>query len=353
MSPNAGSGVDFLPLRDMIDLSGKMILVTGGNPHYLDLNLSSLMMHLGTGGLGKAVIIGLLMKHPSKIYVTARNPPKFQHLIEEISLEHPTVNANSILHLLTCDLTDLKTVQAAAHEVILSPNPKLDIIIGAAGVMFTTPSVTKDGYEIQFGTNHMSHALLIKLLLPLLLQSPDPRIVLFTSGAFGLHPSGGILFESLHTTQEKEIRLATRWQLYGQSKLANLLYAAELARKHPSVTSVSVHPGAVYTGGFASLGWKDRWILTAMSWRSFITPEEGSWNALWCISAHLWKNQKKMFDEKAGENEDERVKGKGFVVNGAFYEPVGVPGKHMRMSADDELARKLWEWTEKELEDFN
>jgi retinol dehydrogenase-12 len=119
------------------------------------------------------------------------------------------------------------------------------------------------------------------------------------------------------------------------------------------VTSVSVHPGAVYTGGFASLGWKDRWILTAMRWRSFITPEEGSRNALWCISAHLWKNQKKVFDEKMGENEDERVKGKGFVVNGAFYEPVGVPGKHMRMSVDEDLARKLWEWTEKELEDFN
>ena len=65
------------------------------------------------------------------------------------------------------------------------------------------------------------------------------------------------------------------------------------------------------------------------------------------------RTKKKVFDEKMGENEDERVKGKGFVVNGAFYEPVGVPGKHMRMSADEDLARKLWEWTEKELEDFN
>ena len=186
----------------------KVTLVTGGNPHYLNLDLSSLMMHPGTGGLGKAVIIGLLMKHPSKIYVTARNPPKFQHLIEEISLEHPTVKANSILHLLTCDLTDLKTVQAAAHEVILSTNPKLDIIIGAAGIMFTPPSVTNDGYEIQFGINHMSHALLIKLLLPLLLQSPDPRIVLFTSGAFGLHPS--VVSSSKAYTQHKRKKSVSR-----------------------------------------------------------------------------------------------------------------------------------------------
>jgi NAD(P)-dependent dehydrogenase (short-subunit alcohol dehydrogenase family) len=310
-----------------------------------------LIISIGTGGLGKAVILALIKKNPSKIYLTARNPSRCQHLIDEIKSEHPTVKVKEILHLLKCDLADLKTVQSAAHEVLASPTPKLDIIIGVAGVMLVPPSLTKDGYEIQFGTNHMSHALLIKLFLPLLLKSPDGRIVLFTSQGFGLHPSGGILFDSLHSTQEKQICLGTRWQLYGQSKLANLLYPVELARRYPSVTSVSVHPGVVNTGGFSSLGWWDRFILTALNFNNFMTPEEGSRNALWSITAPLYRDQKSTDNESTIK--DERIRRKGFVVNGAYYEPVGVPGKHMRKSTDEDLAKRLWEWTEKELEEFN
>ncbi len=235
--------------------------------------------------MGKAAILTLITKSPSKIYLTTRNPPQCQKLIDDIQLEHPNIEVREILYPLNCDLEDLKTVQAAAHEVLASPEPKLDIILGSAGVMLVPPSVTKDGYEIQFGTNHISHALLIKLLLPLLLKSPDGRIVLFTSQGFSLHPAGGILFDSLRSTQEKEIRLATRWQLYGQSKLANILYTAELARRYPGVTSVSVHPGVVNTGGFASLPWLDRAIMTTMNVGNWITPEEGSRNALWSATA--------------------------------------------------------------------
>ncbi|TVY85297.1 putative oxidoreductase [Lachnellula suecica] len=334
MTLKVGSGVDFVPDRDMIELSGKVILVTGG-----------------TGGLGKAVVLALVKKNPSKIYLTARNPSKYQDLVDEIQQEMPNTRLNEILHLLECDLGDLKTIQSAAHEVLQTPSPKLDIIICSGGVMFSSPSLTKDGYEIQFGTNHMSHALLIKLLLPLLQNSSDGRISIFTSAGFGLHPSGGILFDSLHTTQEKEIRLATRWQLYSQSKLANLLYAAELARRHPRVTSVAVHPGEIYTPGMASLGWTDRFILSAINLNKFMTPEEGSRNALWSVTAPLFKDQKKVGDVK--EVGDERVDGRGFVVNGAYYEPIGAPGKHMRQSTDQDLAERLWEWTEKELEGFN
>jgi NAD(P)-dependent dehydrogenase (short-subunit alcohol dehydrogenase family) len=119
--------------------------------------------------------------------------------------------------------------------------------------------LTKDGYEIQFGTNHLGHALLIKLLLPTLQRTADetkggadPRIVLLASKGMTLHPTGGIVFDELRTTQEN---LAfAHWRLYGQSKLANILYAAELARRLPQITSVSVHPGVMMTGLVTGLG---------------------------------------------------------------------------------------------------
>ncbi|TVY12728.1 putative oxidoreductase [Lachnellula arida] len=303
MPLKVGSGVDFVPDRDIPDLSNKVILVTGG-----------------TGGLGKAAILTLIKKKPSKIYVTARNASKFRDLVNEIQASNPTINTTSILHLLACDLADLQTVQAAAQQVLTSTTPKLDILIGSAGIFLAAPALTKDGYEVHFGTNHMSHALLVKLLLPLLLQSPDPRVVLFASGAFAMHPAGGILFRSLCTSQEKEFRIAAPWRLYAQSKLANVLYCAELARRYKHVAAVSV---------------------TRVRNR-FMTPEEGSRNALWAATAALWEGE-------GGDGEG----GKGFVVSGAYYEPVGVPGKHVRQSTDGDLAKRLWEWTEKELERFD
>jgi NAD(P)-dependent dehydrogenase (short-subunit alcohol dehydrogenase family) len=330
---------------------GRSSLLRVVSPIIVTSNATMLMICIGTGGLGKPVILALIKKNPSKIYLTARNSSKCQRLIDEIQSEHPTMEVKTIIHPLKCNLADLRSVQSAAHEVLASPTPKLDIIIGSAGVMLVAPGLTKDGYEIQFGTNHMSHALLIKLLLPLLVESPDGRVVLFTSQGFGMHPSGGILFDSLHSTQEKQIRLATRWQLYGQSKLANLLYPAELARRHPSVTSVSVHPGVVNTEGFSSLGWWGRFILTGLNFNNWVTPEEGSRNALWSVTAPLYRDQQKTDDES--KMKDERIRGKGFVVNGAYYEPVGAPGKHIRMSSDEDLAKRLWEWTEKELEGYN
>ncbi|TVY49269.1 putative oxidoreductase, partial [Lachnellula cervina] len=281
MPLKVGSGVDFVPDRDIPNLSNKAASSINSRP----------IQTIRTGGLGKAAILTLIKKKPSKIYVTARNASKFQDLVNEIQAQNPTINATSILHLLNCDLADLQTVQSAAHQVLASTPPKLDIFIGSAGVFLAPPALTKDGYEVHFGTNHMSHALLIKLLLPLLLQSADPRIVLFTSGAFAMHPAGGIRFDSLKTSQEQEFWMAAPWRLYAQSKLANVLYCAELARRYEDVAAVSVHPGEVYTEGFAGVGGWSRRILVAMNMNSFMTPEEGSRNALWAATAPLGKGE--------------------------------------------------------------
>ena len=101
---------------------------------------------------------------------------------------------------------------------------------------------------MQFGVNHLGHALLVKFLLPTLLRtaaqpSEDVRVVLLTSSAHDWAPRGGIAFDSLQNTQA----YLTSKQRYGQSKLANILYARETARSYPAIKNVAVYPGAVDT----------------------------------------------------------------------------------------------------------
>jgi NAD(P)-dependent dehydrogenase (short-subunit alcohol dehydrogenase family) len=87
--------------------------------------------------------------------------------------------------------------------------------------MALPPALTKDGYELQFGTNHLGHALIIKQLLPTLLKIAGARIVSFSSLGFMLHPTGGILFNGLKTPQS--LGFMGSWTRYGQSKLANIV----------------------------------------------------------------------------------------------------------------------------------
>lgn len=211
-----------------------------------------------------------------------------------------------------------------------------------AGIMGVQPALSKDGYELQFATNHLGHALLIKLLLPTLLGTAsrpglDVRIVNLTSLAYKATPSAGIVFDTLKTDQAKLGGLfePAKWMRYGQSKLANLLYARELAKRYPSITSVSVHPGFVMTDlHSATPGFADRAlmnVLTVINRTSWTPVEEGAYNQTWAATVP-----------------------KGELVNGAYYEPIGVQGKlATAQSRDEELARKLWEWTQEELKSFN
>ena len=98
--------------------------------------------------------------------------------------------------------------------------------------------------------------MLIKQLLPILLKSAedpksDVRIILLTSVGWRGHPKGGIQFSTLNTVQDS---LLGRWVRYGQSKLANIVYAAEIARRYPTITCLSVHPGVVATDLVSNLG---------------------------------------------------------------------------------------------------
>ena len=214
----------FDPDRDIPDLSFKVIIVTGG-----------------TAGLGKETVLQLAKHGPGKLYLTARSKSKADAAIAEITKAVP----HAKIDFLELDLASFASVKRAA-DTILAVESRLDILMNNAGVMALPPGVTEDGYEIQFGTNHMGHALLTRLLMPLLtktaaLPDSDVRIINLSSGAHSLTPSGGFAPEACKT----DMSSTHTYVRYGQSKLANILYTKELAKRYPKIASVAVHPGRV------------------------------------------------------------------------------------------------------------
>lgn len=197
------------------------------------------------------------------------------------------------------------------------------------------PGLSKDGYEIQFATNHLGHAMLIKELLPTLLKTAkqpesDVRIVLITSTGWRGHPKGGVQFSTLNTTQD--FPLLGKWVRYCQSKLANIVYAAELAKRYPGITCLSVHPGVVHTELVGNLNMMDKVLVYVPNIGQMLTPEEGAHSQLYVA---------------AGARKEE-------LVNGGFYMPVGVlsNSKLDKVAKSEKLASDLWEWTEKALDGF-
>lgn len=200
--------------------------------------------------------------------------------------------------------------------------------------MATPPGLTPDGYEIQFGVNHVGHAALLKLLLPTLLKTAerpgsDVRLITLTSLVHQVLPHGGILFEELHTRQEN--RKLGAWGRYAQSKLANTLYGQELARRYPSIKSIIIHPGIVNTNLGAHTGYISRIFLFVTTFGGLLalSPRRGADSFVWAATAD-----------------------RNDVESGVVYAPVGSARILAEPGLDREAGKELWEWTEKELEGF-
>ena len=197
--------------------------------------------------------------------------------------------------------------------------------------MLAPPEITKDGYEVHFATNHIGHALMIRLLLATLQNTPGGRIVSLTSVAFLYPPPGGIQFDTLKTPRSVGIIGgvgAAGWN-YCQSKLANILYVQELSRRYPDVTSVAIHPGTVATPLNTRLGWADWLLIRITNPRGFSKPEQGAYNQLWAATTPT-----------------------GNLTNGNYYEPVGKKGQESKYTNDKELSKRLFEWTETEVQPY-
>ncbi|CAH0035393.1 unnamed protein product [Clonostachys rhizophaga] len=299
----------FNPATDIPDLSGRVILVTGGNT-----------------GLGKQYILELCRHNPAQVWLAARNLDKAQAAVAEIQSQVP----GAPIEILEIDLSSLSSVEKAARE-FQQRCDRLDILMLNAGIIMAPLGKTQDGYEVHFGTNYMGHALLTKLLLPTIEKtianqdSPDARILIVSSSGYKLAPKEGIAYESIKTT------CADWWNMsrYGQSKLALNLWTRQLAKHYPNIKCASIHPGVVDTElgvprGVVLSYWSSFLRLASLTLLRYVSLEEG-------VKGQLWATSTK--DLQSGE----------------YYTPIGKVETLKAEWKDDALSKKLWDWTEEEL----
>jgi NAD(P)-dependent dehydrogenase (short-subunit alcohol dehydrogenase family) len=208
---------------DIPEMSGKVVIVTGAN-----------------SGIGYETARALARKGAS-VVMACRNLEKANTAASEITLADP----DAVLDIIQLDLADLDSVRSFA-DTFKSRYAQLDLLINNAGVMVPPFTRTADGFELQFGANHLGHFALTGLLLDRLLETPQARIINVSSGA---HRMGGGTIDFDNLNAEKGYNAAGA---YAQSKLANLLFTLELNRRleaHGSdVIAASAHPGWTVTG---------------------------------------------------------------------------------------------------------
>ena len=206
---------------DVPDQSGRVAIVTGSN----------------TGiGYGAAAVLADKGAH---VVLAVRNVDKGNDAKARITASSP----NAVVTVQELDLTSLASIRKAADE-LRAAHPRIDLLINNAGVMYTDKASTKDGFELQFGTNHLGHFALTGQLLDNMLPVDGSRVV--TISSVGHRIRARIHFEDLQLERNYD-----RVVSYGQSKLANLLFTYELARrlklKGAPTGALAAHPGAADT----------------------------------------------------------------------------------------------------------
>ncbi|KAL4971736.1 NAD(P)-binding protein [Aspergillus desertorum] len=310
----------FDPARDIPSLAGKVILVTGA-----------------AGDLGRQTTIELARYgRPSRIYIAdlPRSEDAKQALARQIKHEaygdspsantEPAATPATEIRFLELDLASFSSIRKCAHE-FAAQEQQLDILILNAGIIRVPPATTTEGYEIHFGVNYLGHALLTRLLMPVLLQTTqqqpaaDVRIVVVSSEGHVSAPKQGVDFDIVKTNAAS-LPYPKR---YGQSKAALIGLMKELSREYPQIKAVAIHPGRILTGMATSL-WKESTLarLTKPIAPFFCVPVSTG------IRNHLWAATSSQ------------------VVSGTYYEPVGVPGTLSPVVEDESFPKRLWEWTD-------
>ncbi|PBK90485.1 NAD-P-binding protein [Armillaria gallica] len=287
---------------DIPDLSGRVVIVTGGNT-----------------GIGKETIRALL-KRNAKVYMAARNEIKARNTIHELLKD---TGKEAIF--LKLDLASLESVREAAAE-FKSKETELHILFNNAGVMWPPLHQTSaDGYDLQFATNVMGHFLLTHLLLANLkagaksLPEKKSRIVNTSSGASYL--THRIDWETLVDGPKRRAWLSSTEALYHQSKFANVVFSNELARRYgdEGIISISLNPGNIKT---ELLRHKSS-IVQYLSQYVLYSTTYGALTQLWAGTA-----------PEAAE------------CNGMFLAPWARIARPNPFTDDPAVAKKLWEWLE-------
>ena len=277
------------------DLTGKTVLITGGN-----------------SGIGKATATALATAGAT-VVITARDAQRGQEAVDDIK----RASGNGAVEVRDLDLARLATVRSFA-ESFLAAYPRLDVLILNAGLTAAKRSETEDGFEMLFQVNHLGHFLLTRLLQDRLVESAPSRVVVVASVA---HKQAGALdFDDLQSE-----RSYSHMRVYARSKLANVLFARELSRRleGTGVTVNSLHPGTVRTGwgGDGEGGFILGLGLKLASW-AFLSPEQGAQTSVYLASSPA-------VEGKTG----------GYYVKRKLQQPAPA-------ARDDEAARRLWEVSE-------
>lgn len=289
--------------EDIPDLKGKTAIVTGANS--------------GIGFEGTK----LLAENNARVVMACRSIERGKEAKEEI--EKDVKDAD--LEVKKLDLASLESVRDFAEE-FKANNQKLDILCNNAGVMAIPREETEDGFEKQFGVNHLGHFALTAKLIPALKNSEEPRIVNQSSG---VHMRGEMDFDDLMHEESYE-----PMQVYGDSKLANILFTYELDRKIKEegldMKSVAVHPGYAATnlqtrGPEKEGSTVKKYFMKAMNKVLAQSAEKGALPMIYAATS-----------EKASSGD--------YIGPGGFKNMRGYPVKQesSEKSYDGETAEKLW-----------
>ena len=262
-----------------------------------------------------------LARAGAHVVLACRDTGKGEAALETIRRTAPDASVD----VAALDLADLASVRAFADRIRTAPNG-LDLLINNAGVMAPPRRETADGFELQLGTNHLGHFALTAQLVGAMEGREDARVVTVSSGA---HRMGRIDFEDLQST-----RRYRRWRAYGQSKLANLLFAFELDRRlraaGSTISSLAAHPGYAATNlQSAAAPLTDRLVMLVSNRLLAQSAEMGALPQLYAATY-------------PGLEGGTYVGPDGLAEQRGHPKPVGSSGA----ARDEETARRLWEVSE-------
>ena len=277
------------------DLTGQVVIITGSNT-----------------GIGKETARELC-RQGANVVLACRSEEKANNVIEEFKKENPKIKVEFI----ELDLSDLESIRSFVTEFD-KRHSRLDILINNAAVITSDRKETKDGFELQFGTNHIGPFYLTTLLLDLLKSSGDSRIINVSSEA---HYYATIDWDNLMSEKKKYASFMT----YVQSKLANNMFTRDLAKKleGTNVKVVCLHPGSVITDISRNVKLWKVFAKGLVAGFFLKTPVQGAQTTIYCALEEHKKLQ-----------------------NGAYYKDCKVAKESSKVDKEEDRKR-LWEITEK------